>query len=140
MARSKGSLSTVEAKELAKELSILVDKDYKYNFNIFRLIELLLCQKICEQLWEKEEGKDLLEVETMVEIPLIGELTVIPRVFHAEHGITKEPSVHFDFSFKPTSGFKADLLRIYNEQNSGIGDVFAHLYGERLQELYKTYS
>ncbi|MBO7212438.1 MAG: hypothetical protein J6V44_15765 [Methanobrevibacter sp.] len=137
MARSKGSLSTDEAKKMCKDLELLLDTSFKYNFNCLRFIELLLCQNICDQLNEANI-ENTLDVITEIEIPLIGTLKITPRIFHEKHGVTDEPSVHFDFEFKPTSGFKTDVLQAYTYKDSGIGDVFAHLYGDRLKELYKN--
>lgn len=138
MSRSKGSLSTDEAKKMCKDMETLLGTGFKYNFNCLRLIEILLCQNICDQLYQSGSTDIMDCIQTEVEIPLIGSVTITPRVFHEKHGITDEPSVHFDFVFKPTSGFKNDVMQAYAYQDSGLGDAFANLYGERLKELYKN--
>ena len=136
MPRSKGSLSTKEAKKVAQELEQLLGTDYKYNFDILRVIEMLICQRIQEQVCTFEEDTPLEERSCEVEIPLIGVLKITPSVFHDAHGMTNEPSKHFDFNFKPTSAFKQDVLRAYNNKEPEIGDVFADVYIEKVHELY----
>lgn len=137
MPRSKGSLSTKEAKDVAKEMEQILGTSYKYNFDILRVIEMLICQRIQEQvcLFDEDDAFDKRVCE--VEIPLIGTLKIIPSVFHDAHGITNEPSKHFDFDFKPTSAFKQDVLRAYNNKDPEIGSVFADVYLEKVHDLYK---
>lgn len=138
MARSKGSLSTDEAKEISKELEQLLDKPFKYNFNYLRMIELLLCQRITEQICKYPKTATIYELKTSVEIPLIGTLDISPRIFHEEHGTSGKPSVHLEFTFTPTSGFKNDVLKAYQDHECDITEIFSDVYGEKLQELYKN--
>lgn len=136
MSRSRGSLSTAEAKKVSEELSQILGTDYKYNFDILRVLEMLLCQRIQEQVSEFDEDKPLEEKTCEVEIPLIGTLTITPSVFHDSHGMTNEPSKHFDFNFKPTSAFKQDVLKAYNNKEPEIGQLFAEMYLEKVHNLY----
>jgi hypothetical protein len=136
MSRSRGSLSTVEAKKVSEELSQILGTDYKYNFDILRVLEMLLCQRIQEQVSEFDEDTPLEEKTCEVEIPLIGTLTITPSVFHDSHGMTNEPSKHFDFNFKPTSAFKQDVLKAYNNKDPEIGQMFAEMYLEKVHNLY----
>lgn len=136
MSRSRGSLSTVEAKKVSEELSQVLGTDYKYNFDILRVLEMLLCQRIQEQVSEFDEDTPLEEKTCEVEIPLIGTLTITPSVFHDSHGMTNEPSKHFDFNFKPTSAFKQDVLKAYNNKDPEIGQMFAEMYLEKVHNLY----
>lgn len=136
MARSKGSLSTEEAKNMAHELEILSDAEYKYNFNYLRLIELLICYRITESVLQFDENTPLEEQVVTVELPLLGNLTISPRVFHAQHRLTNEQSLHFDFSFTPTSGFKSDIMRAFMAKETPLTDIFSDLYSERLKDLY----
>lgn len=136
MSRSRGSLSTAEAKKVSEELSQILGTDYKYNFDILRVLEMLLCQRIQEQVSEFDEDTPLEEKTCEVEIPLIGTLTITPSVFHDSHGMTNEPSKHFDFNFKPTSAFKQDVLKAYNNKDPEIGRLFAEMYLEKVQNLY----
>lgn len=135
MARSKGSMSSDEAKEICAELEQLFNTPFKYNFNYLRMIELLVVQRITEQVCKFPEGTPTYALRTKVEIPLFGTLEIIPEV--TTRAEDKEPKgLHLNFSFSPSSGFKADVLKSYSERNSDIPDVFADIYGERLQELY----
>ena len=137
MARYAGSSSTKEAKTISEELEQLGGKSYKYNFDYLRVIELLLAYRVAEQVCDYGEDTQLEEKITKVEIPLIGELTIRPRNFHAEHRLTKEPSVHFDFEFKPTSGFKSDIIKAYTDKSCSLAELLANIYGDRLDQLYK---
>lgn len=138
MARSKGSLSTDEAKSMCAELEQLCDKPFKYNFNYLRLIELLVCQRVVEQLCKYSEDTPTYNLRTRVEIPLIGTLNITPKVSIENRKKNGGESFHLDFDFTPTSGFKTDILKAYSEKLSDLPDVFANIYGERLQELYKN--
>lgn len=137
MARSKGSLSSEEAKTMAKELEQLEDTDYKYNFNYLRLIELLICYRITEAILAYPEDTPIEEKTVTVEIPLLGDLTISPKVFHSQHRLTNEHSLHIDFSFNPTSGFKSDIIRSYTNKETPLTDIFSDLYAERLKDLYE---
>lgn len=136
MSRSRGSLSTTEAKNISSELSQILGTDYKYNFDILRVVEMLLCQRIQEQVCDFDEDTPLEERKCEVEIPLIGVLTITPSVFHDSHGMTNEPSKHFEFNFKPTSAFKQDVIRAYNNSDPELGSVFADVYIEKVHNLY----
>ena len=136
MARSKGSLSSAEAKAFSQEMTMLAGTPYKYNFDLLRLISILICQRISENVCSYPSDEDICNKIVTVEIPLIGDLTVKPRVFHEKHGMTDKPSIHFDFDFKPSSSFKSSVYKAYIEGVSDIPDIFSGIYGEQLKEVY----
>lgn len=137
MSRSKGSLSSAQAKEVAQELSQILGTPYKYNFDVLRVIEMSLCQRILEQVCEFPEGTPVEEMVCTVEIPLIGDLVIKPSVFHGAHGITNKPSTHFEFIFKPTSSFKQDIGRAYSKEHPELAEEFSQIYMEKVRELYE---
>ena len=137
MPRSKGSLSTKQAKEISQEISEVLGTPYKYNFDMMRLMELLLCQRIVEGVTEFPEDADITDKMVTVEIPLIGDLTIVPEVFHESHGMTNKPSIHFGFEFNPTSAFMQDIKRAYMTHETEMPDLLKAVYTERVQELYR---
>lgn len=137
MARSKGSSSSKETKSFARELEILGGNKFRDNFDYMRLIELLICYRVAEAVCEFDEDTNIEDKSVTVEIPLIGDLTIKPSVFHAQHRLTNEPSFHLDFEFEPSSGFNADIRKAYTENSTAITDIFSNLYGDRLKSLYE---
>lgn len=136
MARSKRSLSSSEAKEIAKEMQLLFDTKYKDNLNFMRLLEMLLVQRVVEQTCDFDENTPIYSMATTIEIPLIGDLKIIPSIFHEVHGTTKKPSYHFSFEFTPSSSFKTDLIQAYTTKDSDIPEYFSSMYGEQLKKIY----
>lgn len=137
MPRSKGSLSTQQAKEISQEIAALIGTPYKYNLDIMRLIELLLCQRIVEQVTAYDDDVPITERDATVEIPLIGELSIIPNVFHESHGMTNQPSIHFDYVFKPTSAFKQDINRAFSQHQTDLPEILTEVYSEKVTEAYR---
>lgn len=137
MSRSKGSLSSAQAKEVAQEMSQILGTPYKYNFDVLRVIEMCLCQRIIEQVCSYDENTPIEEQVCTVEIPLIGTLTIKPSVFHGAHGITNKPSTHFDITFKPTSSFKQDIGTAYSRERSEIAEELSRVYMDKVHELYQ---
>lgn len=137
MPRSKGSLSTQQAKEISQEVSDLIGTPYKYNLDIMRLIEILLCQRIVEQVTAYPDDVPITERDVTIEIPLIGELSIIPNVFHESHGMTNQPSIHFDYVFKPTSAFKQDINRAFAQHQTELPEILTRVYSEKVQEAYR---
>lgn len=137
MARSKGSSSSKEAKQIARELEALEETKFRHNFDYLRLIEVLLCYRIAEAVCDFDEDTPIEEKAVTVEIPLIGDLTISPSKFHAQHRLTNEPSVHFSFDFTPSSGFKADIVKAYMQKESPMTEIFSNIYGDRLKDLYE---
>ena len=137
MPRSKGSLSTQQAKEISQEIAALIGTPYKYNLDIMRLIELLLCQRIVEQVTAYDDSVPITERDATVEIPLIGELSIIPNVFHESHGMTNQPSIHFDYVFKPTSAFKQDINRAFSQHQTDLPEILTAVYSEKVTEAYR---
>lgn len=136
MGRAKGSLSTPTANEISKEMEILGAKDSKYGIYYMRMIELIVCYRVAEAFYSIDSDKPIEECSVDVEIPLFGNLKIMPRQFHERHRLSESPSVHFDFEFTPSSGFKVDLIKIFSRQNYDIAEIFSTLYSERLKELY----
>jgi hypothetical protein len=137
MPRSKGSLSTQQAKELSQEVADLIGTPYKYNLDIMRLIELLICQRIVEQVTAYPDDTPITDKDVTVEIPLIGELSIIPNVFHESHGMTNMPSIHFDYVFKPTSAFKQDINRAFTNHQTELPEILTEVYSEKVREAYR---
>jgi hypothetical protein len=137
MARLKGSVSSTEAKVMAREIEQLQGSSYRYNFDFLRLIELIMAYKVTEQVCQFSEDTPIEDRVANVEIPLIGTVTVKPRVFHEKHRLTDEPSLHFDFEFEPTSAFKSDVSMAYAKKNTELAEALSTLYSQRLTELYK---
>lgn len=136
MSRSKGSASSTEAKTVSRELEQFSGQPYKYNFDYLRLIELLIIYRVAESICSFPDSADIEDKVVTVEIPLLGNLTILPRKFHAQHRLTNEPSLHFDFKFEPLSCFKSDLIKAYVEKETDLTTMLSNLYGERLKELY----
>lgn len=136
LARSKGSLSSKVAKEFAKEMEQLGGSKYRENFDCLRMIEMLMCQRIMEQVQEYEDDTEIYQKVTKVELPLIGNIIVTPRIFHEAHGVTNKPSIHFDFTFEPSNVFKSDVLSAYTKNESPIPEYFAEKYTKQLKDLY----
>jgi hypothetical protein len=137
MSRLKGSVSSKEAKTISKEIEQLQGTTYRYNFDFLRLVELLISYRVAECVCEYPKDTPIDNMCVTVEIPLIGNLTITPRVFHEKHRLTEDQSFHFDFDFKPSSGFKSDISHAFLNKESDLSDVFSSLYSTRLQELYK---
>ena len=137
MARLKGSVSSTEAKTMAQEIETLQGSPYRYNFDFLRLEELILAYKITEKVCQFSDDTPIEERIASVEIPLIGTITVKPRVFHEKHRLTDEPSLHFDFEFSPTSAFKSDVCTAYAKSNTDLAETLSELYSQRVTELYK---
>lgn len=135
MARLSGSLCSEEAKDVSAELSQLSGLPYRQNLDYLRFIEKLVVYRIAEQVRENSHGNDLPEVT--VEIPLIGNLTIKPIVFHKAHRLTDKPSLHFEYVFEPLSGFKKGILSAFLNKESDLPTEFAQKYGEKLSKLYE---
>ena len=136
MGRGLGSISSPEAKTVAQEMTDIIGTNYSYNFDVLRLMELLIVHRLAEGFCDYSDETPIEDRKVTVEIPLLGELTVKPREFHYKHRLTDEPSVHFDFDFKPISCFKTDLIKAYGKR-SPLTDSLNNLYTERLKELYE---
>lgn len=136
MARSEGSLCSKEAKRFADEIATLSNLPYRQNLDYLRLIEKLLVYRITEQVRDStSQGIDMPSVE--VELPLIGVLVIKPVVFHKSHRLTDKPSLHFEYDFKPLSGFKKHILNAYLTKECDLPTEFAKEYGQRLADIYR---
>lgn len=136
MARSEGSLCSKEAKNFADEITTLSGMPYRQNLDYLRLIEKLLVYRITEQVRNNtSQGVEMPSVE--VELPLLGILTIKPVVFHKSHRLTDKPSLHFEYDFKPLSGFKKHILTAYLTNECDLPTEFAKDYGKRLADIYR---
>lgn len=137
MARLKGSVSSKEAKSISKEIEQIQGSSYRFNFDFLRLVELLVSYRVAESVCEYPKDTPIEDMCVTVEIPLIGFITIKPRVFHEKHRLTDDQSFHFDFEFKPSSGFKSDIARAFLGKDNDLADVFSSIYSTRLQDLYQ---
>jgi hypothetical protein len=137
LARLKGSVSSKEAKSISKEIELVQGSSYRFNFDFLRLVELLIAYRVAESVCDYPKGTPIEDMCITVEIPLIGFITITPRVFHEKHRLTDDQSFHFDFEFKPSSGFKSDISRAFLSKDCDLADVFSSIYSSRLQDLYQ---
>lgn len=135
MARLEGSLCSAEAKDISRELVQLSGMPYRQNLDYLRFIEKLLVYRIAEQVREGSTNSELPSV--VVEIPLIGKLHIKPVVFHKSHRLTEKPSLHFEYTFEPLSGFKKGVLNAFLDKEADLPLDFAKMYGEQLSKLYE---
>ena len=136
MPRSKGSSSTKAAKSIATEISDFLGTPHKYNLDILRLIEQLVCMEIADQVSEYDEDTPITDKVVNVEIPLIGNLEITPTVFHEAHGMTNKPSIRYVYKFDPTSAFRQDVIRAFTSQDTDMPDILTDVYVERVKALY----
>lgn len=136
MARSEGSLCSQEAKDYATEIFQLSGLPYKQNLDYLRFIERLVTYRITEQVRELSTDTTNLPI-VEVEIPLLGNLTIKPVIFHKVHRLTDKPSLHFEYSFEPLSGFKQHIINAYTDKECDLPVEFAHEYGRKLVDIYE---
>lgn len=139
MSRFKGSTSSQASKEISAEIEAITGIPYKRNFTDIRLIQLCVLHRVAELVREKDniDSSDK-RSEVVVEIPLIGFLTITPRVFHKKHGRSEENSIHFDYAFTPTSGFKADVHKAFTLGEADLAEYAINEYfSKRIKEIYK---
>jgi len=136
MARSEGSLCSQEAKDFSEEISQLSGLPYKQNLDYLRFIEKLLAYRVTEQVREFATTEDPMPA-THIELPLIGNLTIKPVVFHKSHRLTDKPSLHFEYTFEPLSGFKKHILDAYMLKECNLPIEFAKEYGQKLVDIYE---
>lgn len=139
MSRSAGSLCSAEAKDYAKELTQLTNIPYKQNLDYIRFLEQLISFRVCEQVreFDKRNTDSVDKATCVVEIPLIGTLTIKPIIFHKQHRLTNTPSLHFNFTFEPLSGFKKHIVEAYTKGECEIPTEFSAMYGQTLNDIYK---
>ncbi len=136
MARSEGSLCSQEAKDFSSEITTLSGLPYRQNLDYLRLIEKLIAYRITEQVREGSTEENTMP-PVCVELPLIGNLTIKPVVFHKSHRLTDKPSLHFEYEFEPLSGFKKHILDAYMLKECDLPIDFAQQYGQKLTNIYK---
>jgi hypothetical protein len=51
--------------------------------------------------------------------------------------MTNQPSIHFDYVFKPTSAFKQDINRAFAQHQTELPEILTRVYSEKVQEAYR---
>lgn len=135
MARSKGSICSKEAKDYAIELETLTGLPAKQNLDYLRFLEMLMVYRVAEQV-KAARDKDSVAMSATVEIPLIGDLIISKSIFHKKHTLTDEPSIHFEYEFRPSNAFKNGIYDAWFNDCTQLPREFADMYGQKLQDLY----
>lgn len=136
--RKPGTILTPECKEYAKDIEQLTNVPEYINLQYLRLIESLLCQRISEQVLDsRKEDKHVYE-ETIIELPLIGKLTIIPKLWHHSHLRTGKPSIHYEFTFEPFPAFKSHINKIYSGEDCELVSLLSDAYSKILVDTYKN--
>ena len=136
--RKPGTILSPECKEYASDIEQLTNVPQYINLQYLRLIESLICQRISEKVLDnRKEDKDSFE-EVCVEIPLIGKLTIIPKLWHHSHLRTGKPSIHYEFNFEPFPAFKNHITKIYSGEDCELVSLLSESYSKILVDTYKN--
>lgn len=134
--RKPGTILSPDCKNYAQDIETIAGVPKDISLQLLRLIEGLVCQRICEQVQEnKKNGTDN---PVVVEIPLLGNLTITSQTWHKHHLRTNSPSTHFNFEFKPLSTFKTHLGKIYAKDECELVSLLSESYAKILVETYKN--
>lgn len=136
--RKPGTILSPECKEYAKDIEQLTGVPEYINLQYLRLIESLLCQRISEQVLDsrKEDKHNFKEIS--VEIPLIGKLSICPKLWHQSRSTTGKPSVHYKFDFEPFPAFKSHINKIYSGEDCELVSLISSAYSKILVDNYKN--
>lgn len=134
--RKPGTILSPECKNYAEDIETISGVPKDISLQLLRLIEGLVCQRICEQVQENKKNDTNLPIN--VEIPLIGNLIITPQMWHKHHLRTDKPSTHFNFEFKPLSTFKTHISKIYNKDECELVSLLSESYAKILVETYKN--
>lgn len=135
MARAKGDVYTIQAGEIAKELTQLNGIPKNVNLNYLRNTEALLIYRVVEQVIEGKGG----EFDPIViEIPLIGTLKIVCTEYHQQHHKTGKPSNIITYEFEPTYCFATHIKRAITSKECNLPELFADKFGELLGDKYKS--
>lgn len=133
--RRVGTILSPECKNYAKDIENICDVPENINLQYLRLIESLVCQRICEQVQENKKHNE--DVPVTVEIPLIGNLTITPQVWHKHHLKTDKPSIHYNFDFEPLPTFKTHISKIYTSDECSLVSLLSETYAKTIVDMYK---
>lgn len=137
--RKPGTILSPKCKEYAEEIEQLTNVPQYINLQYLRLIELLVCQKVNEEILlhsNNNVNKELPNVT--VEIPLLGNLKIIPKLWHHNHLRTGKPSIHYEFEFEPFPAFKNHISKIYSGEDCELTSLLSDAYSKILVDTYKN--
>ena len=127
--RKVGTILSPECKTYAKDISDITGVNEYINLQYLRLIENLVCQRICEKALENEKNA-VVNSPVEVEIPLIGNLVITPI-----EGATAG-SLSFLYKFEPLSTFKKHIHDIYTTHNCELVSLLSETYSKELEKTY----
>jgi len=129
--RKVGTILSPECKVYAKDIEDITGVDEYINLQYLRLIENLVCHRICEQAMINKKEDNVMEPIT-VEVPLMGNLTVTPM-----KGIHKsDTNLSFTFTFDALPTFKKHIQKIYLENSCELISLLSEKYSKELVETY----
>jgi hypothetical protein len=129
--RKTGTILSPECKTYAKDITDITGVDEYINLQYLRLIENLVCQRICEQVLDNKK-EDVANKPVEVEIPLIGNLIITP-VRGANNN-----SLSFMFSFEALPTFKKHISQIYTNNTCELISLLSETYSKELVETYEN--
>ena len=136
--RKIGTILSPECKTYSKDIENITTVPEYINLQYLRLIENLVCQRICEQVLENKK-ECITDNPVTVEIPLIGNLTITPVNWHKSHLGTGKSSLHFDFDFEPLPTFKKHIQSIYTTDNCELISLLSEQYSKILVNNYSKF-
>lgn len=131
--RKVGTILSPECKTYAKDIQDITGVDEYINLQYLRLIENLVCQRICEQIVENKKAEVTLE-PVSVEIPLIGNLIITPVLNNNK----SDNSLSFMYAFEPLTTFKKHIQSMYSTNNCEIISLLSDNYSKQLVETYES--
>ena len=131
--RKVGTILSPECKSYAKDIQDITGVDEYINLQYLRLIENLVCHRICENVLENKKAEVALEPVT-VEIPLIGNLVITPVLSTNKNDTT----LSFMFGFNPLPTFKKHIQSIYSTNNCELISLLSDDYAKKLVETYEN--
>lgn len=140
--RKQGTILSPKCKEYANEIELLTNVPQHINLQYLRIIESLVCHNINEELlnvknnMENNENEELPSIT--VELPLLGNLTIIPKLWHHNHLRTGKPSIHYEFAFEPFPAFKTHISKIYAGEDCEMVSLLSDTYSKMLVNTYKN--
>lgn len=129
--RKVGTILSPECKVYASDIEKITGVDEYINLQYLRLIENLICQRICEQMLDNKR-LDVTNKPIVVELPLVGNLTIIP--YDSETSSVKQ----FNFQFEPLSTFKKHIQNIYSTNSCNLISLLSENYANELVKTYKN--
>lgn len=136
--RKVGTILSPECKSYAKDVESVTQIPETIALQLLRLIENLVCQRICEQMLDNKNNDKPMSEPVVVEIPLIGNLKIIPNSWHQNHQGKGRSSLHFDFEFEPLPTFKRHILNIYTTNSCELVSLLSEKYSKILVDSYNN--